>query len=244
MNIDLTGRTALVTGASRGIGKEIAMALGAAGANVACIATNEALLQEVVGQIPNGLAIKTDVTKGDEVNAAVKQTVEKFGGLDILVNNAGITRDNLLIRMKEEEWDPVIEINLKAPYRFIKAASRSLLRSKHGRVINISSIAGIMGNPGQANYSASKGGLIAMTKSAAREYASRGVTVNAIAPGFIRTDMVAQMDEKKVEAALEGVPLKRMGETKEIASAVVYLAGDGAAYITGQTIVIDGGMSM
>jgi 3-oxoacyl-[acyl-carrier protein] reductase len=244
MKIDLTGRTALVTGASRGIGREIATALGAAGANVSCIATNEALLREVAGGIPSGLAIKTDVTDADEVVAAVKQTVEKFGGLDILVNNAGITRDNLLIRMKDEEWDPVIEINLKAPYRFMKAASRSLLRSKHGRIINISSVAGIMGNPGQANYSASKGGLIAMTKSAAREYAGRGITVNAIAPGFIRTDMVAKMDETTVQAALAKVPFKRMGEPGEIASAVVFLAGDGAAYITGQTIVIDGGMAM
>ncbi len=244
MNIDLTGRTALVTGASRGIGREIAVALGAAGANVACLATNEALLQEVVALIPSGLAIRTDVTQADEIEAAVKQTVGKFGGLDILVNNAGITRDNILIRMKEEEWDPVIEINLKAPYRFMKAASRNLLRSKHGRIINISSVAGVMGNPGQANYSASKGGLISMTKSAAREYASRGVTVNAIAPGFIRTDMVAKLDESTVEAALKNIPLKRMGEPQEIASAVVFLSGDNAAYITGQTLIIDGGMAM
>ncbi|MBI2900148.1 MAG: 3-oxoacyl-[acyl-carrier-protein] reductase [Planctomycetes bacterium] len=244
MVIDLTGRTALVTGASRGIGREIALALGAAGANVACVATNETLLGEVVAKIGKAIAIKCDVSKPPEVEAAVQKTVQTYGGLDILVNNAGVTRDNLLIRMKEEEWDTVLTVNLKAAFLFMKIASRPLLKSKCGRIINIASVAGIMGNLGQANYSASKGGLIAMTKSAAREYASRAICVNAVAPGFIRTDMSAKVDPAVVEQAVAAIPFKRMGEPAEIARAVLFLASDLASYVTGQVIVVDGGMAM
>ena len=245
MKIDLTGRSALVTGASRGIGREIAVALAAAGAKVACIATNEALLAELVAQIGGGaIALKCDVSKAAEVEAAVEKAAAAFGGLDILVNNAGVTRDNLLLRIKEEDWDAVLDTNLKAPYLFIKAAGRFLMRSKAGRVINIASVSGILGNAGQANYSASKGGLVSLTKTAAREFGSRGVTVNAVAPGFIKTDMAAKVDPKVIEGVVASLPLKRLGEAREIAAAVSFLASDLAAYITGQVLVVDGGMAM
>jgi 3-oxoacyl-[acyl-carrier protein] reductase len=245
MNIDLAGRAALVTGASRGIGREIALALGAAGAKVACVATNEALLAEVAGKIgAGGLAIRCDVSKPAEIDAAVEKAAAAFGGLDILVNNAGVTRDNLLLRIKEEDWDAVVDTNLKAPFLFIKAAGRHLLRSKAGRVINISSVAGLVGNAGQANYSASKAGLLALTKTAARELAGRNVLINAVCPGFVRTDMAAKVDPKVIEPAVAQIPLKRMGEAREVAAAVLFLASDLAAYITGQVIVVDGGMAM
>ncbi len=244
--IDLAGRTALVTGASRGIGREIALALAGAGANVACVATNEALLAELVAKIgAKAIAIQCDVSKASECEQAVATTVGKFGGLDILVNNAGITRDNLLIRMKEEEWDQVIAVNLKGAFNFMKSASRPLMKSKAGRVINIASVAGVVGNPGQANYAASKGGLIAMTKSAAREYASRGICVNALAPGFIKTDMSAKVDPKVIEAATQNaIPFKRLGEASEVAAAALFLASDLASYVTGQVLGVDGGMAM
>jgi len=245
VKIDLSGRAALVTGASRGIGRETALALGAAGAKVACLATNEALLAEVAGKLgPDGLAIRCDVSKPAEIEAAVEKAASSFGGLDILVNNAGITRDGLLLRIKEEDWDAVLDTNLKAPYLFVKAAGRHLLRSKAGRVINISSVAGLVGNAGQANYSASKAGLVALTKTAARELGSRGVCVNAVAPGFVKTDMAAKVDPKVVEAVVAQLPLRRMGEAAEIAAAVVFLASDQASYITGQVLVVDGGMAM
>lgn len=245
MNIDLSGRSALVTGASRGIGREIALALAAAGAKVACVATNETLLAELVAQIGAGaIALKCDVSKAAEVEAAVEKAAAAFGGLDILVNNAGVTRDNLLLRIKEEDWDAVLDTNLKAPYLFIKAAGRFLMRSKAGRIVNIASVSGILGNAGQANYSASKGGLVSLTKTAAREFGSRGVTVNAVAPGFIKTDMAAKVDPKVIEGVVAGLPLKRLGEAREIAAAVSFLASDLAAYITGQVLVVDGGMAM
>jgi 3-oxoacyl-[acyl-carrier protein] reductase len=245
MKIDLTGRTALVTGASRGIGREIALALGQAGANVACVATNEALLAEVAGLIgPRALPLRCDVSRPAEIEEAVEKAVARFGGLDILVNNAGITRDNLLLRIKEEDWDAVLDTNLKAPFLFIKAAGRYLMRSKAGRVINISSVAGLLGNAGQANYAAAKAGLVALTKTAARELAPRNVLVNAVAPGFVRTDMAAKVDPKTLEQAVQNVPLKRMGEAREIAQAVLFLASDLASYVTGQVLVVDGGMAM
>ena len=245
MKIDLSGRAALVTGASRGIGREIALALGAAGAKVACLATNEQLLGEVAGTLgANGLAIKCDVSKAAEIEAAVEKAAQAFGGLDILVNNAGITRDNLLLRIKEEDWDAVLDTNLKAPFLFLKAAGRHLMRSKAGRVINVASVAGLVGNAGQANYSASKAGLIALTKTAARELGSRGVCVNAVAPGFIKTDMAAKVDPKVVEGVVAQLPLRRIGEAKDVAALVVFLAGDQASYITGQVLVVDGGMAM
>jgi 3-oxoacyl-[acyl-carrier protein] reductase len=245
MKIDLSGRAALVTGASRGIGREIALALAAAGARVACVATNEALLAELAAMIgPAALPLRADVSKASEVEAAVEKAAAAFGGLDILVNNAGITRDNLLLRIKEEDWDAVLDTNLKAPFLFLKAAGRFLMRSKAGRVVNIASVSGLLGNAGQANYSASKGGLVSLTKTAARELGSRGVTVNAVAPGFIRTDMAAKVDPKVVEGVVASLPLKRLGEAAEIAAAVTFLASDLAAYITGQVLVVDGGMAM
>jgi len=245
MKIDLSGRTALVTGASRGIGREIALALAGAGANVACVATNEELLNSLVSQIgANAIAIKCDVAAPAEIEAAVEKVGTRFGGLDILVNNAGITRDNLLLRIKEEDWDRVLDVNLKAPFLFIKAAGRLLLRSKAGRVVNISSVAGLLGNAGQANYSASKAGLIALTKTSARELGSRGICVNAVAPGFINTDMAAKVDPKVIEAVVQALPLRRMGEAREIAATVLFLASDLASYVTGQVLVVDGGMAM
>ena len=245
MKIDLTGRAALVTGASRGIGREIAKALAGAGAKVACVATNEELLRSLVAEIGNGaIAIKCDISKPAEIETTVETAAKALGGLDILVNNAGVTRDNLLLRIKEEDWDTVLDTNLKGPFLFIKAAGRFLMRSKAGRVINISSVAGVLGNAGQANYSASKGGLISLTKTAARELGSRGVCVNAVAPGFINTDMAAKVDPKVVEGVVNSLPLRRMGEAKEIAASVLFLASDLAGYITGQVLGVDGGMAM
>ncbi len=245
MKIDLAGRTALVTGASRGIGREIAVALAGAGANVACVATNEELLNSLGAQLgAKALPLKADISKAEEIERVVEAAAKHFGGLDILVNNAGITRDNLLLRMKEDEWDAVLDTNLKGPFLLMKAAIRHIMRSSAGRVINIASVSGIMGNPGQANYSASKGGLIALTKTAAREYGSRNVCINAVAPGFIKTDMAAKVDAKVIEGALLGIPLKRLGEAREIAAAVLFLASDLGSYITGQVLVVDGGMAM
>jgi 3-oxoacyl-[acyl-carrier protein] reductase len=245
VNIDLTGRAALVTGASRGIGREIAVALAGAGAKVACVATNEDLLKSLAAELGDkALPLKADVSKAAEIERVVEEAAKAFGRLDILVNNAGITRDNLLLRMKEEEWSAVLDVNLKGPFLLMKAAMRHIMRSPAGRVINIASVSGIMGNPGQANYSASKGGLIALTKTAAREYGSRSVCVNAVAPGFIKTDMAAKVDPKVIEGALQGIPLKRLGEAKEIAAAVLFLASDLGSYVTGQVLVVDGGMAM
>jgi len=245
MKIDLTGRTALVTGASRGIGREIAKALAGAGAKVACVATNEELLKSLVAEIGGGaIALKCDISKPAEIETTVETAAKELGGLDILVNNAGVTRDNLLLRIKEEDWDTVLDTNLKGPFLFIKAAGRFLMRSKAGRVVNISSVAGVLGNAGQANYSASKGGLISLTKTAARELGSRGVCVNAVAPGFINTDMAAKVDAKVIEGVVNSLPLKRMGEAKEIAASVLFLASDLAGYITGQVLGVDGGMAM
>ena len=248
LHIDLKGRKALVTGASRGIGREIAVALAQAGADVACVAMNVTLLDEVAAIIrTSGVraeSIPCDIGVPAQIEAAVAKAAEVFGGLDILVNNAGVTKDNLLIRMKEEEWDKVLDVNLKGAFLFMKAASRHLMRSKTGRIVNIASVAGIIGNPGQANYSASKAGLMALTKSAAREFASRAICINAVAPGFVKTDMAAGVDEKTLAAAIDNIPFKRMGDPREIAEVVVFLASDMARYITGQVIVVDGGMAM
>jgi 3-oxoacyl-[acyl-carrier protein] reductase len=245
VKIDLTGRAAIVTGASRGIGREIAVALAGAGAHVACVATNEDLLASLAAELgEKALPLKADVSKAGDVERVVEEAAKKFGRLDILVNNAGITRDNLLLRMKEDEWDTVLGVNLRGPFLLMKSAMRHIMRSPAGRVINIASVSGIMGNPGQANYSASKGGLISLTKTAAREYGSRNVCINAVAPGFIKTDMAAKVDAKVIEGALQGIPLKRLGEAREIATAVLFLASDLGSYITGQVLVVDGGMSM
>ncbi len=246
---DLTGKTALVTGASRGIGRAIAVALAEAGADVAVnYAGSEAAAADTVRAIEalgrKSVAVRANVGKSAEFDAMVATVLETFGKLDILVNNAGITRDNLIMRMKEEEFDEVIETNLKGAFNGIKAVTRSMMKQRSGRIINISSVVGTLGNPGQANYVASKAGVIGLTKSAARELASRGITVNAVAPGFIGTDMTDKLPAEMREKLEKDIPLGRIGRPEEIASAVLYLASDAASYMTGQTLHVDGGMYM
>ena len=249
MFADLTGKIALVTGASRGIGRSIALALAEAGADVAinysgseAAAAGTAQAVEAFGR--RSLVLKANVGKTDEFEAMVKQVVETFGVIDILVNNAGITRDNLIMRMKEEEFDQVIETNLKGVFNGIKAVSRPMMKQRSGRIINISSVVGVLGNPGQANYVAAKAGVIGLTKASARELASRGITVNCVAPGFIQTDMTDKLTED-VKTKLAGdIPLARLGDPQDIAAAVRFLASGAASYMTGQTIHVDGGMYM
>ncbi|REK67193.1 MULTISPECIES: 3-oxoacyl-[acyl-carrier-protein] reductase [Cohnella] len=246
---DLTGKAALVTGASRGIGRAIAVALAEAGADVAVnYSGSEAAARETVQAIEalgrKAVMIKADVGKAAEFEDLVQKTLETFGKLDILVNNAGITRDNLIMRMKEEDFDAVIETNLKGVFNGIKAVTRPMMKQRSGRIINISSVVGVLGNAGQANYVAAKAGVIGLTKSAARELASRGITVNAVAPGYIETDMTDKLPQDVREGILNQVPLGRMGKPEDVAHAVVYLASDAASYMTGQTIHIDGGMYM
>ncbi|WP_286231464.1 3-oxoacyl-[acyl-carrier-protein] reductase [Neobacillus mesonae] len=247
--MSLAGKTALVTGASRGIGREIALELARQGANVAVnFAGSEAKANEVVDEIKalgqDAFAVKCNVSDADEVAEMVKATIDHFGSLDILVNNAGITKDNLLMRMKEEEWDDVININLKGVFLMTKAVTRQMMKQRKGRIINIASIVGVSGNPGQANYVAAKAGVIGLTKTTAKELASRNITVNAIAPGFITTDMTDKLPEDVRSELLKQIPLARLGEPKDIAKAAAFLATDDAAYITGQTLHIDGGMVM
>lgn len=246
---DLTGKTALVTGASRGIGRAIAIALAEAGADVAVnYAGSEAAALDTVRAIEalgrKSIAVRANVGKSAEFDAMVAGVLETLGKLDILVNNAGITRDNLIMRMKEEEFDEVIETNLKGAFNGIKAVTRSMMKQRSGRIINISSVVGALGNAGQANYVASKAGVIGLTKSAARELASRGITVNAVAPGFIGTDMTDKLPAEMREKLEKDIPLGRIGRPEEIASAVLYLASDAASYMTGQTLHVDGGMYM
>jgi 3-oxoacyl-[acyl-carrier protein] reductase len=245
----LQGKVAIVTGASRGIGREVALELASRGANVVVnYAGNEQKANEVVDAIKalgqDAIAIKANVANNDEVVAMVKQTVDTFGQVDILVNNAGITRDNLLMRMKEEEWDSVMDTNLKGVFLCIKAVSRYMTRQRHGKIVNIASIVGVSGNAGQANYVAAKAGVIGLTKTTAKEFASRNIHVNAIAPGFITTDMTDGLNEEVKNDMLKTIPLARFGEAKDIAKAVAFLASEDSNYITGQTIHIDGGMVM
>jgi 3-oxoacyl-[acyl-carrier protein] reductase len=245
----LTGKTALVTGASRGIGREIALELARQGANVAVnFAGSEAKANEVVDEIKalgrDAFTVKCDVSNSEQVTAMVKETVDRFGKLDILVNNAGITKDNLLMRMKEEEWDDVININLKGVFLCIKAVTRQMMKQRVGRIINIASIVGVSGNPGQANYVAAKAGVIGLTKTTAKELSTRNITVNAIAPGFISTDMTDKLPEEVKTEMLKQIPLARFGEPKDIAKVTAFLASDDASYVTGQTLHVDGGMVM
>ncbi len=247
IQVDLSGQTALVTGASRGIGKAIALGLGQAGAKVACIARNEEKLRETADAIASagGTAVvyACDVTDSAAVQKVVEAVVEDWDQLDIVVNNAGITRDTLIPRMSDEDWDDVISTNLRSVFLFTRAASLVMMRSRSGRIINISSVSGIMGNPGQSNYSASKAGIIGLTRSVARELGSRKVTVNAICPGFIATEMTDALGPAIQDEVKKRVPAKRLGKAEEIADAVLYLASDSAAYVTGQILTLDGGLT-
>ncbi len=242
---DLTGKRALVTGASGGIGREIAKALAGAGAKVALSGTRVAALEETKAMIGGDHPIlQCNLSDLAAVDRLVPEAEAALGGLDILVNNAGVTRDNLFMRMKNEEWDEVIAINLTAPFRLSRAVLRGMMKQRWGRIINISSLTGVAGNPGQGNYAASKAGLIGMGKVLAQEVASRGITVNAIAPGFVTTAMTDELTDKQMEAILPKIPLGRLGTGTEIAAAAVFLASDEAGYVTGQTLNVNGGMLM
>ncbi|MGM9986552.1 MAG: 3-oxoacyl-[acyl-carrier-protein] reductase [Bacillaceae bacterium] len=245
----LNGDVALVTGASRGIGRATAIALAKNGAKVVVnYAGNEKAANEVVDTIKGfggeAIAYKANVANSEEVSALVKATIEQFGSIDILVNNAGITRDNLLMRMKEDEWDDVINTNLKGVFLCTKAVSRPMMRQRKGKIINISSVVGIMGNAGQANYVSAKAGVIGLTKSTARELAPRNIQVNGVAPGFIVTDMTHELSENIKEEMKKLIPLGKFGEAEDIAHAVIFLASDQSNYITGQVLQVDGGMAM
>ena len=245
----LDGKCALVTGASRGIGRAVALKLASEGAKVALnFAGNEAaansVRQEVEAAGGQAILVKADVSDEAAVQQMVQTTADAFGRIDILVNNAGITRDGLLARMKEEDWDAVLSTNLKGVFLTTKAVAKLMMKQRAGRIVNMASVVGVTGNAGQANYSAAKAGVIGFTKTIARELASRGITANAVAPGFIDTDMTAALSDKAKEAALAGIPLGRMGLPDDIAAAVLFLVSDQASYITGQVLNVDGGMVM
>ncbi|BCB03321.1 3-oxoacyl-[acyl-carrier-protein] reductase [Bacillus sp. KH172YL63] len=247
--MNLEGKVALVTGASRGIGREIALELARKGCNVVVnYAGSEAKANEVVDEIKSigkeAIAVQCNVSDSESVQDMVKKTISEFGSIDILVNNAGITKDNLLMRMKENEWDDVININLKGVFLCTKAVTRQMMKQRSGRIINISSIVGVSGNAGQANYVAAKSGVIGLTKTTAKELAPRGITVNAIAPGFISTDMTDELPEDVRTEMLKQIPLSRFGAPEDIAQVVSFVASDAASYMTGQTLHIDGGMVM
>jgi 3-oxoacyl-[acyl-carrier protein] reductase len=244
----LTDKKALITGASRGIGKAIALAFAKEGASLALFATSNDKLADTAARCAEA-GCKTvhtfglDVRNSADVDGAVKKASEVLGGLDIVVNNAGVTKDNLLMRLSDDDYNAVMDTNMKGAFNVTRAATRSLMKSKAGRLINIASIVGIGGNAGQTNYAASKGGLIAFTKSVAKELSGRGVTANVIAPGFIETDMTSGLDPKVKEAALKEILLGRMGKPEDIAAAAVFLAGDAASYVTAQVLVVDGGLT-
>lgn len=247
--MNLSGKIALVTGASRGIGRQIALTLAGYGAAVIVNYNGSAQkAEEVVKEIKeNGgeaEAVQCDVSQYDKAQELIAGIVKKYGRLDILVNNAGITRDSLIMKMPEEDFDAVLSVNLKSAFNCVKHVSRQMLKQKSGRIINISSVSGLMGNAGQANYCASKAGLIGLTKSIARELGSRGITANAVAPGFIETEMTEELPDSVKETMGAQIPLKRFGRTADVAEAVAFLASDNAAYITGQVISVDGGMAM
>ena len=241
---DLTGKRALVTGASGGIGREIAKALAQAGARLALSGTRVSALEEVANEIGGAAVLPCNLSDLAAVDKLVSQAEAALGGLDILVNNAGMTRDNLFMRMKDEEWDEVLAVNLTAAFHLTRAALRGMMKQRFGRIINISSVVGVVGNPGQGNYAASKAGLIGMGKSLAQEVASRNVTVNAIAPGFVTSAMTAELNDRQMEAILPKIPVGRLGTPAEIAAAALFLASSEASYITGQTLNVNGGMAM
>ena len=245
MRIDLSGRTALVTGSTRGIGRAIAERLAECGARVAIVGRDATKASEVAGQVsPEARGFACDVSDVASVTALVAGVEEVFGSLDILVNNAGLTRDNIMLRLKDDDWDAVIDANLRGAFVAIRAATRGMMKRRWGRIINISSVVGLVGNKGQSNYAASKAGLIGLTKSVAKEFASRNILANAIAPGFIETDMTAAMTAEARAALMGNIPLERLGSPADIAAIVAFLASDHASYITGQVLVVDGGMVM
>ena len=243
---ELIGTTAIVTGGSRGIGLAIARELAEAGARVAVLARNGARADEAASTLPGDghMGLACDVADSAAAQSAVAAVEKAFGGVHVLVNNAGVTRDNILLRLKDEDWDDVLDTNLKGAFNMIRAVTRGMMKRREGVILNVSSVVGLMGNAGQTNYAASKAGLHGLTKSVARELASRGVRCNAIAPGFIETDMTAELDEKQTEALRERIPLGRLGAPEDVAAVVRFLAGPSAGYITGQIITVDGGMVM
>jgi 3-oxoacyl-[acyl-carrier protein] reductase len=241
-------KVAIVTGGARGIGREIALALAAEGADIAvCDVNEEALLQvkaEIEALSRKCIAEKVDVGNAVSCEEMVNKILDKLGKIDILINNAGITRDALLMRMREDDWDAVINVNLKGAFNFTKSVCRPMIKQRHGRIVNIASIIGMIGNAGQANYAASKAGLIGLTKSSAKELAARGINVNAIAPGFITTPMTDKLTAEQKEAMLKLIPLNCLGSPKDVADLVLFLVGDGSSYITGEVIKVDGGMAI
>jgi len=247
--MNLTGKTAVITGGSRGIGKAIALKLASLGANIVINYTSRAqqansVVEEIKAMGREAFAFQADVSKLDEVQEFIKEVEAHFPTIDILVNNAGITRDNLLVRMKEEEWDQVISTNLKGTYNCTKAVLKKMIKQKSGKIVNIASVVGVVGNVGQANYAASKAGIIGFTKSVAKELASRGINVNAIAPGFIQTDMTDAIPDEAKQFLMEQIPMKQLGTPEDVANAVAFLCSEYANYITGQVIHVDGGMAM
>ncbi len=248
MNLNLTGKVALVTGSGRGIGRSIALAFACAGADIACLSRSEANSKQTADEITalgrRAIPYAVDVADSKAVDAAVEKILADFEKVDLLVNNAGITKDGLLMRMPEADWDCVIATNLSGAFHFTRALSRSLLKQRSGKIINITSIIGLIGNAGQANYAASKAGLIGLTKSTAREFASRGITCNAIAPGFIETDMTHELKEDLRQKLLDKIPLARFGKPEDVAAVALFLASSAADYITGQVLTVDGGMVM
>jgi len=243
--MDFSGKIVIVTGSGRGIGRTIAEKFAAAGATVVVSDVDEAVVKEVAAALPNSaIGVKADVTNADEVENLIKQAKERFGRVDVVVNNAGVTRDTLLIRMSEKDWDMVLDINLKGAFLVTKSAAKVMMKQRSGRIVNISSVVGLFGNAGQADYSASKAGLIGFTKSVAKEIGARGVTVNAVAPGFIETEMTKTLPEAARNQFLDLSTIKRAGTPEDIASAVMFLASDDASYITGHVLSVDGGLSM
>ena len=242
----LDGKLVLVTGASRGIGKAIALTLGRAGATVIGTATTESGSDNIskifADNKVSGKGIKLNVTDNEQIASLIKSVNEDFGSIDILINNAGITRDNILLRMKEDEWEDIINTNLSSLYKMSKSVLRGMIKKRSGRIISITSVVGVMGNAGQSNYAAAKAGMIGFTKSLAREVGVRGITVNAVAPGFIETDMTSNLPGEQKEALASQIPMGRLGTPDEVANAVLFLAGDSGSYITGQTLHVNGGM--